>query len=159
VDAAIATPSQLRLLLPFLAGCRAVGKLISGGEALTTALVQDLRAVCDVLWNAYGPTEATIIAMCAEVAPPWQDPMPIGRPVDGLRANVLDEALRPVPPGELVELCLSGPGLARGYIADPEETDRAFVTGPGGKRTYRTGDIVAVRPDGQYAPTAAGTTR
>lgn len=150
VDAAIATPSQLRLLLPFLAGRTAFGKLISGGEALTAALAQDLQAVCDVLWNAYGPTEATIIATCAEVKPPWQDPIPIGFPVDGLQAHVLDEALRPLPPGEIGELCLSGPALARYYVADPEETARAFVTGPGDVRTYRTGDIVAVRPDGQY---------
>ncbi|HET9898348.1 MAG TPA: amino acid adenylation domain-containing protein [Streptosporangiaceae bacterium] len=148
-DAAIATPSQLRLLLPFLAGRTAVGKLISGGEALTAALAQDLQAVCGVLWNAYGPTEASIIATCGQVTPPWQDPMPIGRVVDGLRAHVLDESLRPVPPGEPGELCLSGPGLARGYIADPEETARAFVTGPEGMRTYRTGDIVVRRPDGQ----------
>jgi amino acid adenylation domain-containing protein len=150
VDAAIATPSQLRLLLPFLAGRTAIGKLISGGEALTAALAQELRAVCDVLWNAYGPTESTILATCAEVTPPWGDPMPIGRPVDGLRAHVLDEALRPVPAGEIGELCLSGPGLARGYVGDPEQTRRAFVAGPGGERIYRTGDIVAVRPDGQY---------
>ncbi len=149
-DAAIATPSQLRLLLPFLAGRTAVGKLISGGEALTAALAQELQAVCEVLWNAYGPTEATIIATCAEVTPPWQDPMPIGRVVDGLEAHVLDEALRPVPAGEPGELCLSGPGLARGYVADPGETARAFVTGPGGLRIYRTGDLVAARPDGQY---------
>ena len=150
VDAAIATPSQLRLLLPLLTGRTAFGKLISGGEALTAELAKDLQAVCDVLWNAYGPTEATIIATCAEVKPPWQDPMPIGVPVHGLQAHVLDEALRPLPPGELGELCLSGPGLARCYIADPEETARAFVSGPGNMRTYRTGDIVTIRPDGQY---------
>lgn len=149
-DAAIFTPSQLRLLLPFLAGRRAFGHLISAGEALTVALAKELRAVCDVLWNGYGPTEATILALCAISSPPWEDPMPIGRPVDGLRAHVLDEALRPVPAGKLGELCLSGPGLARGYAGDPEQTARAFVTGPGGERTYRTGDIVQVRPDGQY---------
>lgn len=150
VDAAILTPSQLRLLLPFLARRRAFGQLISGGEALTAALAQELPTVCDVLWNGYGPTEATILAICAVLSPPWEDPMPIGRPVDGLRAHVLDEALRPVSAGKLGELCLSGPWLARGYVGDPEQTARAFVTGPGGERTYRTGDIVEVHPDGQY---------
>lgn len=150
VDAAILTPSQLRLLLPFLARRRAFGQLISAGEALTAALARELPSVCDVLWNGYGPTEATILATCAVVSPPWEDPMPIGRPVDGLRAHVLDEALRPVPAGKLGELCLSGPWLARGYAGDPEQTARAFVTGPDGERTYRTGDIVGVRPDGQY---------
>jgi amino acid adenylation domain-containing protein len=150
VDAAILTPSQLRLLLPFLARRRAFGQLISAGEALTAALAQELPAVCDVLWNGYGPTEATILAICAILSPPWEDPMPIGRPVDGLRAHVLDGALRPVSAGKLGELCLSGPLLARGYVGDPEQTARAFVTGPGGERTYRTGDIVEVCPDGQF---------
>ncbi len=149
-DAAIATPSQLRLLLPFLAGRLAVGKLISGGEALTAALAADLQPVCGVLWNAYGPTEATIIATCGEVTLPGQDPMPIGRVVDGLQALVLDEALAPVPSGEPGELCLSGPGLARGYVGDQEETARAFVTGPDSSRIYRTGDIVVASPDGQF---------
>jgi amino acid adenylation domain-containing protein len=151
VDAAIFTPSQLRLLLPFLARRRAFGQLVSGGEALTAALAQELPAVCDVLWNGYGPTEATILAVCSILSPPWEDPMPIGHPVDGLQAQVLDEALRPVPAGNLGELCLSGPLLARGYVGDPEQTALAFVTGPDGERTYRTGDIVEVRPDGQFA--------
>lgn len=151
VDAAILTPSQLRLLLPFLAGRRAFGQLISGGEALTAALARELPAVCDVLWNGYGPTEATILAICAILSPPWEDPIPIGRPVEGLQAHVLDEALRPVPAGELGELCLTGPLLARGYVGDPEQTARAFVTGPDGQRTYRTGDIVEIRADGQFA--------
>jgi amino acid adenylation domain-containing protein len=150
VDAAILTPSQLRLLFPFLARSRAFGQLISGGEALTADLAQELPAVCDVLWNGYGPTEATILAICAVLSPPWEDPMPIGRTVNGLQAHVLDEVLRPAPAGKLGELCLSGPLLARGYVGDPEQTARAFVTGPGGERIYRTGDIVKVRPDGQF---------
>ncbi len=150
VDAAVATPSQLRLVLPFLGGRTVIGKLMSAGEAVTAALAEELRSVCDVLWNGYGPTEATVLAMCAELTPPWDDPMPIGRPVDGLTAHLLDEALRPVPPGEPGELCLSGRGIARGYVGDPEQTGRVFVTGPGGMRIYRTGDIAAARPDGQY---------
>ncbi|MGC5016428.1 amino acid adenylation domain-containing protein [Streptosporangium sp. DT93] len=151
VDAAWATPSQLRLLLPFLRGERVFGTLISGGEALTAALADDLRDVTGTLWNAYGPTEITVVGLAGEVVPPHRDPMPIGRPLTGLRAHVLDEWLRPVPDGEVGELFLSGIGVARGYVGDPELTARAFVTGPGGERMYRTGDLVRVGPDGRHS--------
>lgn len=147
VDAAWATPSQLRLLLPFLRGERVFGTLLSGGETLPAALAEDLRKVTGSLWNAYGPTEITVVGLCTEVLPPFSDPMPIGRPLTGLGAHVLDDRLRPVPPGTVGELCLSGIGMARGYVGDPELTARAFVTGPDGARMYRTGDLVRVGPD------------
>ncbi|MFI9271116.1 amino acid adenylation domain-containing protein [Kitasatospora sp. NPDC052896] len=150
VAAAWATPSQLRLLLPYLRGERVFGTLISGGEALTAALAEELRPVTGRLWNAYGPTEITVVGLATEVTPPFTDPMPIGLPLTGLGAHVLDEELRPVPTGTVGELCLSGVGLARGYVGSPEQTARAFVTGPGDEPVYRTGDLVRVRADGRY---------
>jgi amino acid adenylation domain-containing protein len=150
VDAAWATPSQLRMLLPFLHGERVFGTLLSGGEALPAALADDLRKVSGTLWNAYGPTEITVVGLCTEVLPPYRDPVPIGRPLTGLGAHVLDDLLRPVPPGSIGELCLSGIGVARGYAGSPGLTAGAFVTGPGGTRMYRTGDLVRVGPDGQH---------
>ncbi len=150
VDAAWATPSQLRMLLPFLHGERVFGTLLSGGEALPATLADDLRKVTGALWNAYGPTEITVVGLCAEVLPPYRDPMPIGRPLTGLDAHVLDDLMRPVPHGTAGELYLSGVGVARGYVGSPELTARAFVTGPDGARAYRTGDLVRVGPDGQH---------
>ncbi|GAA3840630.1 hypothetical protein GCM10022226_73910 [Sphaerisporangium flaviroseum] len=150
VDAAWATPSQLRLLLPFLHRERVFATLISGGEALTSALTDDLWDVTGTLWNAYGPTEITVVGLCTQVLPPYRDPMPIGRPLTGLRAHVLDERQRPVPAGTVGELFLSGIGVARGYAGDAELTARAFVMGPDGERMYRTGDLVRVGPDGQH---------
>jgi len=151
VDAAWATPSQLRLLLPFLRRERVFATLVSGGEALTAALADELREVTGALWNAYGPTEITVVGLCTRVLPPYRDPMPIGRPLTGLRAHVLDEGRRPVPVGSVGELFLSGIGVARGYVGSPELTARAFVTGPDGERMYRTGDLVRMGPDGQYS--------
>jgi len=150
VDVAWATPSQLGMLLPFLHGERVFGALLSGGEALPAALADDLHKASGTLWNAYGPTEVTVVGLCTEVLPPYRDPMPIGRPLTGLGAHVLDDRLRPVPRGTVGELCLSGIGVARGYAGSPELTARAFVTGPGGTRVYRTGDLVRVGPDGQH---------
>lgn len=150
VDAGWATPTQLRLMVPFLRGDRVFGTLISGGEALPAVLADELRKIAGTLWNAYGPTETTVVGLCTEVSPPFTDPMPIGRPITGLRAHVLNDQLLPVPPGTVGELSLSGVGVARGYVGNPELTARAFITGPDGERMYRTGDLVTVGPDGQH---------
>ncbi|MGD9482087.1 amino acid adenylation domain-containing protein [Streptomyces sp. TRM70308] len=147
---AFATPSQLRLLLPFLAGARVFTHLFSGGEALSAALATELDAVTATLWNAYGPTETTVCALCARLEPPHRDPLPIGEPVPGLRARVLDADRRPVPDGAVGELCLSGVAVARGYVGSPELTARSFTTEPDGTRTYHTGDLVRVGPDGRF---------
>ncbi|MBB1245776.1 amino acid adenylation domain-containing protein [Streptomyces durbertensis] len=151
VDAGFATPSQLRLLLPFLAGERVFRHLVSAGEALPAVLAEELSGVVDTLWNGYGPTETTVCGLCAEVRPPYRDPLPIGLPIPGLRAHVLDGELQQVPDGSIGELCLSGVGVARGYYGSPELTARSFVTGPDGDRAYLTGDMVRVGPDGRFS--------
>jgi acyl-coenzyme A synthetase/AMP-(fatty) acid ligase len=150
VDAFAATPTMFRMLLPHLGGALRDCVLGSGGEALPAALAEELLAMTGELWNGYGPTEATVAPLLGRVRPPLSDPVPIGRPIAGMTAEILDEGLRPVPSGELGELCLSGIGLARGYVNDPELTQRAFVRGPGGARMYRTGDICRQRGDGLY---------
>ena len=125
--------------------------LILGGEACPPNLVKRWwrpgRRVC----NTYGPTEATVIATCAECHP--DKPVTIGRPVPNYLACILDEQLRPAPAGTAGELCLGGPGLARGYLGQPGLTREKFISfapedGPA-QRLYRTGDLARWTADGQ----------
>ncbi|MEU4345755.1 amino acid adenylation domain-containing protein, partial [Nocardia sp. NPDC023852] len=94
-------------------------------------------------FNAYGPTETTIISSYASLIPGRH--ITIGRPVLGMSALVLDNRLNPVPPGVAGELYLAGGALARGYHNRPDLTAERFVANPWsneGARMYRTGDVV-----------------
>ena len=82
--------------------------------------------------------------------------IPIGRACDGEELLVLDEALEPVPPGEMGELYIGGAGLSPGYWRDPEKTRQAFLPRPRREeeeatpedRIYRTGDLASIGADG-----------
>ncbi len=148
IDQVLLPPSVLALLPT--EGLETLGTLISGGEACTAELVEKWAPGRQFI-NAYGPTEATVIANLHVCVPDGQRP-PLGQGIANTRQYVLDRHLRPVPVGVAGELCIGGVGLARGYLNRPELTAEKFVpdafgTEPGG-RLYRTGDLVRWRADG-----------
>ncbi len=134
--------------------------VIIGGEAALAERVRSWRQSAPAtvrLLNTYGPTEATVIATTAELAGPealdWDgDSVPIGTPLPGVSAVVVDAQLNPVAPGEAGELCLFGGALALGYFEREDVTQRRFVslhTLPDQPRAYRTGDRALLAADGQ----------
>jgi amino acid adenylation domain-containing protein len=102
------------------------------------------------LINGYGPTEATVAASFA-VLGPGQERVTIGRPYANTQIYILDAQLQPLPVGAAGELCISGIGLAAGYLNQPEMTAEKFVPHPflPGRRLYRTGDRARFLPDGR----------
>ncbi|WP_189226532.1 non-ribosomal peptide synthetase/type I polyketide synthase [Saccharothrix coeruleofusca] len=116
-----------------------------GEETVPTPAVHEFLAAhpeC-VLYNAYGPTEASILATVHRVELGDSRP-PIGRPFDGVRVQVVDPAGRRVPIGAVGEIQLEGVCVADGYLDRPAETAAAFVA----PRRYRTGDLGRWRADG-----------
>ncbi|HEV2735592.1 MAG TPA: condensation domain-containing protein, partial [Longimicrobiaceae bacterium] len=98
--------------------------------------------------NHYGPTETTVGALAYRVPARLEEhaaTVPLGRPLPGARAYVLDGRMQPLPVGVPGELYVGGGGVARGYLRRPDLTAERFVPdpfGPPGTRAYRTGDRV-----------------
>ena len=119
--------------------------LLTGGDRLHRAPERQLPFD---LVNHYGPTEATVVATAGVVPPNRNESAPpIGRPIDNVRAVVVDQYGQPLPVGIPGELWISGAGLARGYLRRPELTVERFIE-RGRQRMYRTGDRVRRRADG-----------
>ncbi|MVV49026.1 amino acid adenylation domain-containing protein [Pseudomonas sp. PB120] len=140
-------PPLLALFIdePLSAECTRLRRLFSGGEALPAELrnrvLEQLPAV--QLHNRYGPTETAINVTHWQCALADGERSPIGRPLGNVICRVLDSDLNPVPAGVPGELCISGVGLARGYLGRPGLTAERFVVDPMGEqgaRLYRTGD-------------------
>jgi glycopeptidolipid biosynthesis protein len=143
------TPSAVGMLSP--EGLENTA-LVVAGEACPTEVV-DRWAPGRVMLNAYGPTEATIYAaISAPLRKSSGSVVPIGSPVPTGATFVLDEWLRPLPPGVVGELYLAGRGLGLGYVHRPGLSASRFVACPFGEpgdRMYRTGDLVQWGADGQ----------
>jgi amino acid adenylation domain-containing protein len=155
LDALKITPSHLRALLADDAVATVLPRrlLLVGGEAFPWALaarVRELEPGCRLV-NHYGPTETTVGCCAHEVEDsPRADAatVPIGTPLPGVVAHVLDARLEPVPPGVPGELCVAGVGVTAGYVGGRPEDQARFATAPDGRRMYRTGDRVRRLRDG-----------
>ncbi|WP_410586711.1 non-ribosomal peptide synthetase [Amycolatopsis sp. lyj-23] len=127
------------------------------GEPLPGSLADAARrqATVEAVHNLYGPSEATTYSTAATVPDGAELPPPVGTPIAGTRAYVLDRWLQPVPRGVAGELYLGGAGVARGYFRRPGLTADRFVPDPfsaaPGARLYRTGDLTRRRADGELA--------
>lgn len=140
-------------------------QVLVGGERLDAAVIRRWYAANPgagtVLHNVYGPTEATTFALCHPIPRDFDgDSVPIGTALPGTGLLLRTQDGRTAEPGELAELLLSGPALARGYRNLPEHTARSFVELPDGsgttRRWYRTGDLV--RGDAEGRVTYVGRT-
>ncbi|HSY27457.1 MAG TPA: amino acid adenylation domain-containing protein, partial [Burkholderiaceae bacterium] len=127
-----------------------------GGEACPESLVDRWSQPDRQIFNTYGPTEATVSASLAELHP--GEAVTIGRPLPNYGLLVIDPAIENgltlLPRGEVGELCITGPGLAAGYLGRPDLTAEKFLANPwtsgaDDQRLYRTGDLARIADDGK----------
>ncbi|MEM7453229.1 MAG: amino acid adenylation domain-containing protein [Planctomycetota bacterium] len=150
VDAIKLTPSHLSLLEGRELKSSRVRQLILGGENLGIDTARRTLAVFPegtVIHNEYGPTEATVgcVVYSFNANSRVDGPsVPIGNPISGMKAYVLNAHMHPQPAGVEGELYIGGKGLASCYAGRPDLTEERFVASPfvEGERLYRTGDVV-----------------
>jgi len=149
-------PSQLNMLLqePHLDQCTSLRHVVCAGEPLHADLQERAIEVLDARLSViYGSTEVPSASFRWCETGELLHRVDIGKPLGKKRFYVLDEMLQKVPVGTAGELCISGPGVARGYLNKPDLTAEKFLPDPfsnNGEYMYRTGDSVQVTSAGTF---------
>ncbi|MEW2078954.1 amino acid adenylation domain-containing protein [Streptomyces sp. NPDC013433] len=138
----------------------ALRRIVFGGEALDLGRlrgwVERHGTASPELVNMYGITETTVHVthrvLTDEDFGPGDDVSPIGGPLPGLVTHLLDDRLRPVPPGRVGAIYVAGDQVSLGYLGRPGLTAGRFVANPfagDGSRMYHTGDLARRTLDGE----------
>lgn len=126
--------------------------ILSGGEPLLPSNINNLIQSTTIV-NGYGLTETTICSTFQILNPSNYNIYPvvsIGKPIINNRIYILDRNLKLVPIGCPGEIYISGDGLAKGYLNNPELTAQRFIQNPylPDEKMYKTGDFASWLPDG-----------
>jgi amino acid adenylation domain-containing protein len=128
IDMMQVTPSHLKLLLSVPGGIKSLGGLdllLVGGEAFPGDLFSRLKSIYKgKIYNMYGPTETTIWSAVRDLT--FANSVDIGSPIANTRIYILNRHHQVQPIGIPGELCISGDGVARGYLNQPELTAEKF---------------------------------
>ncbi|KAF4461096.1 hypothetical protein FALBO_12088 [Fusarium albosuccineum] len=145
------TPSLARLTHPDEVPSLCRGVFITGGEQLKQEIL-DVWGPKAVIYNAYGPTEATIGVTMFQRVPINGRPSNIGKQFLNVGSFVFRQNTNtPVLRGGVGELCVAGKLVGKGYLNRPELTEERFPTLPEfNERVYRTGDLVRMLHDGCF---------
>ncbi|WP_264529198.1 amino acid adenylation domain-containing protein [Flavobacterium sp. N502540] len=123
------------------------------GEAFPVSIANHFTNSGIAIRNLYGPSEDTTYSSYYRVEGTYENAVPIGKALDNTQFYVLSEELALQPVGVIGEICISGDGLSRGYLYQPELTAEKFITNPFNENTklYKTGDLGKWLPDGTIA--------
>ena len=125
-------------------GAAGLRLMVSGSAALPVATLERWREITGhTLLERYGMTE--IGMALSNPLRGERRPGHVGLPLPGVEARIVDDAGRPVAPGEQGEIEVRGPQVFREYWGRPEETVASFRDG-----WFRTGDEACLGEGGYY---------
>ncbi len=136
---------------------RALRYVLLAGEALLPSDIGKWREVFGdrvKLINLYGTSETTMAKFVYEVQPDddKRRSVPVGKPMPGARALIVDEDGRACPPGTIGEIYIRTPYRSHGYYKQPELTAEVFIPNPFNTDpndiVYKTGDLGRMLEDG-----------
>ena len=151
ITAMQATPSVMQIFandienMPYL---KSLKYLTLTGEQVPISLVRKLKEYGDmIIYDGYGPTE-TYYCTLTEIK---NDFITIGKPFYNDQMYILDKSLKPVPVGVVGEIYIAGEGLAKGYLNNPELTEKSFIANPFIKDAYmyKSGDLGKYMENGE----------
>ena len=124
--------------------------ILLGGEQFPEYLLNNIKQISQAkIYNMYGPTETAVWSSFKELTNSGS--ITIGRPIINTQIYILDNNLRPVPIGTPAEMYISGDGVSKGYLNNPELTNNSFIPNPFVQNTimYKTGDLGVFTPNGE----------
>ncbi|WP_173696105.1 non-ribosomal peptide synthetase [Clostridium beijerinckii] len=157
IDMLQITPSRLKMLISNEKNAQCLDSLTDimiGGEPLPHGILEELQKKIKArIYNMYGPTETTVWSTLSDLSK--SATIHIGKPISNTQVYILDKNNSVLPINVVGELCISGDGLARGYLNRNELNLEKFVDNPFAttenmicKRMYKTGDLAKWLPDG-----------
>jgi amino acid adenylation domain-containing protein len=147
-----ATPSHFQLIIRddnSIILLKNLTEIMIGGEQLSESLLKKIKKYTKSrIYNMYGPTETTVWSSLKELTD--EEIISIGKPIMNTEMYIIDKNSNLLPDGEIGELCISGEGLALGYINNNKLTEEKFVRNLFniGDRVYKTGDLAKRIPNG-----------
>ncbi len=147
------TPAHINVLANFTTDQTVLNTVIVGGDVLLPQQVEILRRINPDMhiYNEYGPTETTVGCTVYKLSTQQYENIPIGKPIDNTRVQILNESLQPQPIGLTGEIYLSGKGLAEGYHGLNELNAERFIKRENQECIYKTGDLGRWLPNGELA--------
>ncbi|WP_459209775.1 amino acid adenylation domain-containing protein [Aquimarina rhabdastrellae] len=143
-------PSVIHSLLKKTVNLDNIVAINMAGEPIPIELSNDVNKLNIEARNLYGPSEDTTYSSCFRIKNSYDKSIPIGKPIDNTQFYILSDGMQLQPYGVIGEIYISGLGVSRGYLNNPDLTKKKFISHPfiEDKLVYKTGDLARWLPDG-----------